>query len=90
MSATSKFAWHSVALLYDEKVARNLAFLLEAEAVPAQITADSKLIGYAFGWEVCVPATMLERAHQLLASSQFTDAELDYLATGVLGGDDPK
>jgi hypothetical protein len=90
MSATSKLTWHSVALLYDEKAAHNLAALLEAEAVPTEVTLDSKVIGYALGWQVCVPEAMLARAHQLLAASQFTDAELDYLATGVLAGDDSK
>jgi hypothetical protein len=90
MNATSELAWQPIALLYDETAAHNLAALLEAEAVPARVNSDSKLIGYALGWEVCVPAAMLQRAHQLLAPSQFTDAELEYLATGVLAGDDPK
>ena len=67
-------------------VARAGAALLEAEAVPTQVTSDSKLIGYALGWEVCVPASMLQGAHELLAPSRFTDAELEYLATGILAG----
>jgi hypothetical protein len=90
MNAASEFAWQPIALLYDEKAAHNLAALLEAEAVRMQVNSDSKLTGYALGWEVCVPAAMLQRAHQLLAPSRFTDAELEYLATGVLAGDDPK
>jgi hypothetical protein len=87
MNATSESTWQRVALLYDEKAAHNLAALLEAEAVPTQVNSDSKLIGYALGWEICVPAAMVQRAHQLLAPSRFTDAELEYLATGVLAGD---
>jgi hypothetical protein len=88
MDATSKFVWQPVALLYDETAAHKLAALLEAEAVPTQVAPDSKLIGYTLGWEVCVAAAMLQQAHELLAPSRFTDAELEYLATGVLAGDD--
>ncbi len=76
MDATSEFVWQSVALLYDETAAHNLAALLEAEAVPTQVVPDSKLIGYTLGWEVRVPPAMLQRAQELLAPSRFTDAEL--------------
>jgi hypothetical protein len=88
MAAASKFVWQPVALLYDGPAAHKLAALLEAEAVPTQVAPDSKLIGHTLGWEVCVPAAMLQRAHESLAPSRFTDAELEYLATGVLAGDD--
>jgi hypothetical protein len=89
MDATSTFVWQPVALLYDETAAHTLAALLEAEAVPTQVRRDSKLIGDTLGWEVCVPAAMLPRAQELLAPSRITDGELQYLATGVLAGDDP-
>ena len=88
MDVTSQSAWQSVASLFDEKVAHSLAALLEAEAVPARVTADSKLVGDALVWEVRVPFAMLERAHALLDQSRLTDSELQYLATGVLSGDD--
>jgi hypothetical protein len=91
MDVTSKLGWQSVASLYDVRAAHSLAVLLEDEAVPTQETSDAKLIGEALVWEVWVPVAMLERAHQLLGQSRFTDAELEYLATGVLAGvEDPK
>jgi len=87
MDFTSRLGWQSVASLYDVRAAHNLAVLLEDEAVPTQVASDAKLIGEALVWEVWVPVAMVERAHQLLEESRFTDAELEYLATGILVGD---
>jgi hypothetical protein len=88
MDVTSQSAWQSVASLLDEGVAHTLAALLEAEAVPTQVTSASKLVGDALVWEIRVPFAMLERAHALLDQSRFTDWELQYLATGVLPSDE--
>jgi len=91
MDVTSRLSWQSVASLYDVRAAHNLAVLLEDEAVPAHVASDAKLIGEALVWEVWVPVAMVERAHKLLEESRFTDAELEYLSTGILAGDeDPK
>jgi hypothetical protein len=87
VEADPNLKWESVVSLTDVNVAHTLAALLAAEAVPTQVTSDSKLIGEALVWEIRVPVGMLERAHDLLSHSRFTDAELTYLATGVLSGD---
>jgi hypothetical protein len=86
MSVTSTSSWASVASLYDEKVARTLASLLEAELVPAHVSSDSKLVADAPVWEVHVSVENLERALDLLAKSRPSDTELEYLATGNLSG----
>jgi hypothetical protein len=88
VEADPKLKWQSVVSLLDVNVAHSLAALLEAEAVPTQVTSDSKLIGEALVWEIRVPVGMLEQANRLLAQSRFTDAELTYLATGALTIDD--
>jgi hypothetical protein len=87
MDATSRSAWTSVATFYDVGPAHTLAALLNDEQVPTRVTSDSKLIGDALIWEVSVPPELLERARTLLAQSNFADAEIEYLATGVLRSD---
>jgi hypothetical protein len=86
MNFTSDSSWSTVASLYDEKVAQTLASLLEAEAVPTRVAADPMLIGEALVWEVRVPLAMFERAMELLTKSHYSDAELEFLATGNLSG----
>jgi hypothetical protein len=61
-----------------------LAALLEAEAVPTEVAPDSTLIGYTLGWEVCVPAAMLQQGLELLAPSRFTDADSNTLLPAFL------
>ena len=77
-----------VASVYDISTAHSLAALLNAELVPAKAVAGSQVIGEARVWEVKVPSAMSERARLLLAPSLLSDAELNYLATGALTGDD--
>ena len=88
VEADPNLKWASVVSVSDEKVAGILAALLEAEAVTTQVTGESKLIGEALVWEIRVPVGMLEHARHLLEQSNFTDAELTYLATGLLSDDD--
>ena len=88
MDAGSRLTWTSVASFYDLGPAHTLAALLNDELVPARVTSESRLIGDALIWEVSVPPQLLERARVLLAQSNFVDAEIEYLATGVLGSDD--
>jgi hypothetical protein len=90
MDVTSKSTWKSVASLLDMRVAHLMAALLEAEAIPAQVISGTKLIDEPL-WEISVPLEWFEAARCLLDKSQFTDAELAFLATGVLAGiDDSK
>jgi hypothetical protein len=85
MDVTSKSTWKSVASLLDMRVAHSMAALLEAEAIPAQVVSGTQLIGEPL-WEISVPVESFDAARCLLEKSQFTDAELAFLATGVLDG----
>jgi hypothetical protein len=88
MALTPQSSRIVVASVYDISTARSLAALLNAELVPAEVVAGSQVIGGARVWEVKVPSVMSERARLLLAPSLLSDAELNYLATGALSGDD--
>jgi hypothetical protein len=88
MDVSSESIWESVASFLDIEMAHTVAALLEAEVIPAQVIAGSKLMGEAPLWEVRVPADHLDAARCLLAQSQLSDPELTYLATGVLGTPD--
>jgi hypothetical protein len=87
MSVSSRSKWTSVASFYDAAVAHTLATLLNDEAVPTQVTSVLSPIGETLIWAVSVQADTLEHARSLLERSRFADAELEYLATGVLPGE---
>jgi hypothetical protein len=88
MDLTSQSSWIVVASLYDMGTAHSLAALLNAELVPAEVIAGFQVIGEARVWDVRVPSVTAERARLLLAPSLLSDAELNYLATGILPGND--
>lgn len=88
MGVTSRSGSIVVASVYDASTARSLAALLNAELVPAEVVAGSQVIGEAHVWEVRVPPVVSERARLLLTPSLLSEAELDYLATGALTGND--
>jgi hypothetical protein len=87
VSAMSDSPWQSLMTVYDTLSAQVLAERLNGEGVPTQVRTDSALFGVARRCEIFVPTELLPRAQRLLASSQFSDAELSYLATGRLGSD---
>jgi hypothetical protein len=88
MDLTAQSTWIVVASVYDVSIAHSLAALLNAELVPTEVVAGSRVIGEARVWEVRVPSVISERARLLLAPSLLSEAELDYLATGTLPGND--
>jgi hypothetical protein len=88
MTSASDLAWEVVATLPDVASAHVLATMIRGEGVPAMVVTDSSLLGEARRSEVRVPTGMARRAHWLMSQAQFTDAELTFLATGELGGDD--
>ena len=88
MDLTSQSGRIVVASVYDMSTAYSLAALLNAELISAEVVAGSKVIGEARIWEVKVPSAMSECARLLLAPSILSDAELNFLATGALAGDD--
>lgn len=80
-------SWQSLMTVFDTLSAQVLAERLNADGVPTHVRTDSAIFGVARRCEIFVPTELLSRAQRLLASSQFSDAELSYLATGRLGSD---
>jgi hypothetical protein len=83
--ASARQEWETVAFLTDVPVAEVLAQLLADEGVLSRVVSDPQLFGEGRNCEIQVPSDLAHRARWLLAQSQFTDAELNYLATGELG-----
>jgi len=83
---TQESKWEPAISVIDVRVAHSVAKLLEAEMISVQVMPESQIIGTSPSWTVLVPAGQSEAARQLLAQSQFTDAELTFLATGELRG----
>lgn len=73
--------------VFDTLSAQVIAERLNAEGVPTRVQSDSAILGVARTCDIWVPAELVRRARSLLGSSQFSDAELSYLATGKLGSD---
>jgi hypothetical protein len=88
MTVTAESNWPAIARLFDARTARAMALLLQAEGIPVKVTpAVSGLLGAPM-WQVQVASDQLDVALVLIENSRFTDAELNYLATGLLGGED--
>ena len=85
---TEESTWESVISVIDVRVAHSVAELLEAEMISVRVIPDSRITDAALSWTVLVSVGQMEVARNLLAQSQFTDAELTFLATGELGGAD--
>jgi hypothetical protein len=82
---SSKQDWETVVYLTDVPVAEVLAQRLADEGVLSRVVSDPPLLGEGRNCAVQVPSELAHRARWLLAQAQFTDAELNYLATGELG-----
>jgi hypothetical protein len=70
--------------------ARVIAGLLKEQGIECHIQSDTPLLGEAQMCAVMVEAPLVERAKRVLAEASFTDAELDFLATGHLSCEDAK
>jgi len=79
--------WEGVAVFSDTISAEAAAQLLRSEGVETRVVADSAILGEARRCELQVPALLAHKARWLLRETPVSDAELDYLATGKLGGD---
>lgn len=78
--------WQPVAAFPESISAAAVKALLENSGVPATLRSDTAILGEARQCAVLVPTSLLERARQVLAEQQdFTEAELEFLATGRLG-----
>ncbi|HME37606.1 MAG TPA: hypothetical protein VKG63_01490 [Steroidobacteraceae bacterium] len=88
MASTSNLVWDVVVTFSDVPSAQAMAVLFRGEGVPAEVISDTSLLGEARRCEIRVPSELAHRARWLMSQAQFTDAELEFLATGKLGGAD--
>jgi hypothetical protein len=86
--AASDQEWQGVASVSDVPSAQVLAQRLIFEGIPARVMSGPQLLGEGRICEVQVPSVLVHRARWLMSQAQFTDAELTFLATGKLEGDD--
>jgi hypothetical protein len=76
--------WQPFQTFSDRGSAEALAAVLDSEGVPARVESSKLVAGIESRYCVLVPASLAHRANWVLADSDLTDAELDYLATGKL------
>ena len=74
-----------VASTDEEASAEALAGMLRTEGVPAVVHVISPVPGVIEQVQVHVPASLAHRARWLINTSQVSDAELRFAATGELG-----
>jgi hypothetical protein len=76
--------WKPFQTFSDRGSAEALVVVLNAEGVPARVESSHLVAGIEARHRVLVPSSLLHRARWVLADSDLTDSELDYLATGKL------
>lgn len=76
--------WQPFRTFSDRGSAEALAVVLDSEGVPARVASSGLVAGIESRHCVLVPASLAHRANWVLADSDLTDSELDYLATGKL------
>lgn len=76
--------WQPFRTFSDRGSAEALAVVLDSEGVPARVASSGLVAGIESRYCVLVPASLAHRAAWVLADSDLSDAELDYLATGKL------
>jgi len=84
MSSENSDEWQTFQTFSDRGSAEALAAVLDAEGVPARVASSNLVAGIEARHRVLVPSALLHRAKWVLADSDLTDSELDYLATGKL------
>ncbi len=84
MIIIGKTEWQVIASSSDVPSGQALVAHLAENGVPACVRADTVLLGQALACDVFVPSDLAHRARWILAQSQISDAELSFLATGVL------
>lgn len=82
--------WQLLTTAPNAPTARALVTLLEGQGVECQVRTDSAIFGEAMSCAVMVEASALDRAKRVLSEACFTDAELEFLATGAHCCDDAK
>jgi hypothetical protein len=76
--------WQPFQTFADRGSAEALVVVLDSEGVPARVASSRLVAGIESRYCVLVPTSLAHRAAWVLADSDLTDAELDYLATGKL------
>jgi hypothetical protein len=79
MSATE---WRLLTTLPDLPSAQSLAEIMTAEGIAVRVMSDAGVLGQAAPSRIYVDATHLYRAREFMAQRQFSDEELESLATG--------
>ena len=74
--------WTTVAVVSDTLSAQAVCERLMTDGVEARVQSDTALLGTARSCRIQVPAEAERKAKRVLAEAQFTDAELEKLATG--------
>ncbi len=86
----SQTTWQLLTTAPNIPAAHALATLLKGRGVECQLKSDTSLLGEGRQCAILVEASLLHRAKYVLAEVDFTDAELDFLATGHLSCDAAK
>jgi hypothetical protein len=76
--------WQLFQAFSDRGSAQAVAGVLESEGVPSRVESSKLVAGIETQHCVLVPASLVHRAKWVLADSDLSDSELDYLATGKL------
>ena len=76
--------WQPFRTFSDRGSAEALVAVLDSEDVPARVESSKLVAGIESQYCVLVPASLAHRANWVLADSDLTESELDYLATGEL------
>lgn len=83
-------AWQLLTTAPNVPAARAIATRLEGEGVEVRVDADSALLGEGRPCAIMVEAPAMRRARRVLSEAEFSDAELEFLATGQHSCDDAK
>ena len=86
----SETKWQLLTTAPNIPAAHALETLLKGRGVDCRLESDMPLLGEGMPCAVMVEASLLHRAKYVLAEADFTDAELDFLATGHLSCDAAK
>jgi len=80
--------WGLFKVFPDLSAAEALRLQLEHHGVPTRVESRALEVGLEAQFCVFVSKTLAHRARWVVAQLPLTDAELDYLATGKLPGND--
>ena len=86
----SETKWQLLTTAPNIPAAHALETLLKGRGIECRLKSDTALLGEGRECAVMVEVSLLHRAKYVLAEVNFTDEELDFLATGQLSCDAAK